>query len=881
MADSLDRLSSALAGRYAIERQIGQGGMATVYLARELRHERPVALKVLNSDLGVLVGTDRFLAEIRVTANLQHPHLLPLFDSGEADGQLFYVMPYVDGESLRQRLVREKQLGIDEALRIAVAVGGAVDYAHRHGVIHRDLKPENILLQDGQPLVADFGIALAVSNAAGTRLTQTGMSLGTPQYMSPEQAIGDRAIDGRTDIYSLGAVLYEMLTGEPPHTGSTAQAIVAKVMTDRPRRIRLAREMVPLQVEAAVDCALAKLPADRFATAAEFVAALQGARATTHPAAADAAVWAGPRHLPEPRTSRITALLPWTLATMLGVVLVAVLVWPDEPRPVTRLVLALNEGLTPRAAPGTTIDISRDGSRVVFTTLETGGVLRLRELDDLDSRPIRGTYAATSPVFSPDARSVLYSSDGRLKQVRVEGGTPVTVSDSGGTAAWGDDDVIVFARTSGLYQTTSTGAAHRRIATPDTTRGLTRFAWPHLLPGSRVALVTVFKRGSGIGFAHLAAVRLDDGRVTELGVEGTAPRYVGGGYIVFGRAGGSVFAARFDARRLRIDGPAVAVLDEVIVKGSGAVELAVAANGTLLHRSGTAARRLITLDRARVERAVLPDLQEYAFPRFSPDGRRIAVSITSSSSIPDTWIYDTRSRALTRLTQSGGDRPEWSADGMTVYTLRQDPDPVRIMAQPWDASSPPLDFLRVRDRQVFSVSTPRTGRGFLAARVGAPDRDIWIAPVDSPQALRPFIATPAEEMMPSVSPDGRWLAYVSNESGRSEVYVRRMPGPSGRVQLSTDGGTEPAWGTDGQTIYYRTVAALVRARLSDLEGSPVITREVLFDGDFIHSAVHRNYDVSADGQRFIFTRPGGAEPRTIVTFNWFEELRARVDGRRL
>jgi serine/threonine protein kinase len=230
-----DRLRSVLSDRYEIERELGAGGMATVYLARDLKHHRRVALKVLQPELAAVLGSDRFLSEINVTANLQHPHLLPLFDSGEADGLLFYVMPYIEGESLRDRLNRERQLPVDEAVRIAVAVSSALHYAHRHGVIHRDLKPENILLNEGEPIVADFGISLAISNAGGARVTQTGLSLGTPQYLSPEQATGDRQLDARTDIYSLAAVLYEMLTGDPPHTGSTVQAIIARVLTDRPR----------------------------------------------------------------------------------------------------------------------------------------------------------------------------------------------------------------------------------------------------------------------------------------------------------------------------------------------------------------------------------------------------------------------------------------------------------------------------------------------------------------------------------------------------------------------------------------------------------------------------------------------------------------------
>jgi Tol biopolymer transport system component len=268
------RLSSALADRYAIERELGAGGMATVYLAHDVRHDRPVALKVLRAELAAVIGAERFLAEIKTTANLQHPHILPLFDSGSADGFLYYVMPYVEGESLRDRLSREKQLPVDEALRVATEVASALDYAHRHGVVHRDIKPENILLHEGQALVADFGIALAVTKIGGTRMTETGMSLGTPTYMSPEQAMGEREITPKADIYALGCVLYEMLLGEPPFTGPTAQAVVAKVLTEKPGPLVARRERVPAHVEDAVFTALEKLPADRFASAAEFAAAL-------------------------------------------------------------------------------------------------------------------------------------------------------------------------------------------------------------------------------------------------------------------------------------------------------------------------------------------------------------------------------------------------------------------------------------------------------------------------------------------------------------------------------------------------------------------------------------------------------------------------------
>ncbi len=282
---SIDALRVALADRYAVERGLGQGGMATVYLAHDLKHDRQVAIKVLKPELGAVLGAERFLAEIKVTANLQHPNLLPLFDSGAADGLLYYVMPYLEGETLRARLDREQQLPVDETLRLVALMAGALDYAHARGVVHRDLKPENILLQAGQPVIADFGIALAVAQAGGSRVTETGLSLGTPHYMSPEQASGDRAVDARSDQYALGAVTYEMLTGEPPHTGAIAQVIIARLMTEAPRSIRGARPAVPPALDQAVLRALAKSPADRFSTCSEFVHAASDVTAAT-PAAA-------------------------------------------------------------------------------------------------------------------------------------------------------------------------------------------------------------------------------------------------------------------------------------------------------------------------------------------------------------------------------------------------------------------------------------------------------------------------------------------------------------------------------------------------------------------------------------------------------------------
>ncbi len=398
--DSIDSLKAALAGRYEIEGEIGRGGMATVYLARDIRHARHVALKVLSPELGAVLGAERFLGEIRVTANLQHPNLLPLFDSGEAGGLLFYVMPFVAGETLRARLEREKQLPIEDAVRIAVAIASALAYAHEHRVIHRDLKPENILIQAGQPVIADFGIALAVSNAGGARVTQTGLSLGTPQYMSPEQAAGDRAIDGRSDIYSLGAVTYEMLAGEPPHSGTSAQAIIAKLMTSEPQRVRALRKAVSTSVSDAVGKALEKSPADRFTTASEFAAALVNPAFTTardhdRVSSGRAGGW----------MSRAAVV---AISAGVGAALWAVLHHvPAESRSVSRVQLHERRGeeIVP-PAQGTSLVISPDGSTLVYAGRSgTGGwQLWRRPMNALTGTPIAGTDMAVIPAFSPDGR---------------------------------------------------------------------------------------------------------------------------------------------------------------------------------------------------------------------------------------------------------------------------------------------------------------------------------------------------------------------------------------------------------------------------------------------------------------------------------------------
>src|SRR5688572_8660401 len=540
--DPLVSLQTALSHRYRVERQIGVGGMATVYLARDLRHDRNVALKLLKPELGAVLGVERFLSEIRVTANLQHPHLLPLFDSGEADGLLFYVMPFVEGETLRGRLDREKQLPVNEAIRITVAVAGALDYAHRHHVVHRDLKPENILLQDGQPVVSDFGIALAVTNAGGTRVTQTGLSLGTPAYMSPEQATGDRVIDARSDIYSLGAVLYEMLTGEPPHTGSTVQAIIARVLTDKVRSVRSTRDMVPENVDAAIQRALAKLPADRFASAKEFADALQDSRYTL-PAQA---VSASQHPVPAPARlkERATRYAPWALAAATSAVaLFSLTRSPPEAELAlpARFELTLPDSLVFRGTAGD-MAISPDGSQIAIVVRHgTSHKLAVRPLNQTGVRLIEGATEPNRPFFSPDGEMIGFTSGAALIIVSRNGGTPRTILSQSipGFVSWGDSG-LVYSMQGRVMLLSPSGGKPVPLIIPDS--GV-RHGFPSAAPNGRTLLAV--SRGSD---PYRLAVADPDRRIRMLGPIGVMPRWVESGHVLYSTPEGNLMALPVDQK---------------------------------------------------------------------------------------------------------------------------------------------------------------------------------------------------------------------------------------------------------------------------------------------------------------------------------------------
>ncbi|MCH8146142.1 MAG: serine/threonine-protein kinase [Gemmatimonadetes bacterium] len=882
MADNpLERLQAALADRYAIERELGRGGMATVYLAHDVKHDRKVAVKVLRPELAAVLGAERFVQEIKTTANLQHPHILPLFDSGEADGFLYYVMPFIDGETLRDKLDRETQLGIDEAVRITTEVADALDYAHRHNVIHRDIKPENILLHDGRPMVADFGIALAVSAAAGGRMTETGLSLGTPHYMSPEQATAERDLTNRSDIYSLGCVLYEMLTGEPPHTGASAQAIVMKIVTDEARPVTELRKSVPPHVAAATTNALEKLPADRFATAKEFAEALTNPAFTlrlTQPQRREA----------EPSGN------PWKVVSAILGVLVLVLGLTtllsgggNETPQVARFEITLPEDAALTAAiPGWTVALSPDGRLLVY--VGPGRLLYVRPIDRLEARVLPGTEDSDSPIFSPDGEWVAFSGGPNLSRVALSGGRAMVIAEAPqmrGTTWLSNEEIIYAPSAAGnlVIINIATGRTDT-ITTLDATKGEVAHRWPTMLPNGKAFVFTVYTGAAG---SHLATYTFASGEIKHLAVNGMSSHYIKTGHLAYLTQDGSLLAVQFDPRSMTVTGAPLSLVDGVMIKTTGAPEFAFSESGTLAYLSGQPPLgALVRVDQRGAVTELAGGLEQPAAPRFSPDGSRIAFELGESGD-DDIWVHDVGQGTTTRLTfDAAGRYPSWTPDGSRIVfsSLLYGARVRQLFWKASDGSGVAEQLVESMDAQWGSAWLP-DGETLVVNRVAgsaATGRDLWISSIGEPDSSYPFLNTEYMEMSPAVSPDGRWLAYTSDESGQQEVYVQPLDGSGGKRQVSLGGGMEPVWSPDGSELYYRSGIMLTGGQVVaiGIQRDPIFalgTRRVLFEDQFRREFNHANYDVHPTTGDFVMVRSEAtASFQLTVVLNFLEELKARV-----
>ncbi len=883
---TIEKLTAALADRYRIERELGQGGMATVYLAADLKHDRQVAIKVLKPELAAVLGADRFVVEIKTTAALQHPHILPLFDSGTADGFLFYVMPFIQGETLRAKLDRESQLGVEEAVRITTQVADALDYAHRHGVSQRDIKPENILMHDGRPMVADFGIALAVSAAAGGRMTETGLSLGTPHYMSPEQATADKEITGRADIYSLASVLYEMLTGDPPHTGATAQQIIMKIITESAAPVTKARKNVPPNVAAALAQALEKLPADRFESAKAFAEALVN-RTWTSTAFTDggAGLYAGAG-----RASRRALVAVSAVAVLATAVAGWALLRPAPAPRVARFALLLPDSQALGAGNGTLATLTPDGRTLVYVSGD-GALRRLwvRPLDRLDAASLAGTENALNPAVSPDGTRIAFvtsSSPRALKVVPLTGGPVLMLTDSLvdlGGVSWGHDGYIYYdghLEGDGIARIKETGGRPEIASRPDTSRGETFHNVPSALPNGRGVLMVVRSvTRKGVGY-DVAVLDTKSGTHRVL-VSGVSAQYAESGHLVYVTATGMLMAAPFDPSALRITGDAVLVGDGVAVRGATRVTLATSHDGTLAYVAGLARgvkRELVWVGRDGVARAVdsswTGDLA--GRPVLSPDGRSAAVTMRGPAEL-QVWVKQLDRGPATRVADVGA-APSWSPGGKSL--VFQVPGSGTLQTVPADGSVLPSAIPGVGTGAQFSSD----GKWLVYTSRG----DIFGQRTDGDTTPVALVQDPGTQGNPTLSPDGRWLAYQSDETGTIQVYVRPFPDTKvAKRQVSTVASYAARWSRSGRELFYFGSDASGLTSLYSVDVIPGVafttgTPKPLFSAAPFGPTATNTFDVSPDGQRFLFSRAvgsGAAEAqrdRIVIVQNFAAELKAKV-----
>jgi serine/threonine-protein kinase len=850
--DIAGRLRLAVADRYEIGRPLGEGGMALVFEATDVRHGRPVAVKVLRPELSAMLGPSRFLQEIQVTARLQHPHILPLYDSGAAAELLYYVMPLVQGGSLRDKLRQQRELPVAEVVALVTGLASALDYAHRQGILHRDIKPENILLHDGQPMLSDFGIALAVSAAGSSRLTQTGLSIGTPTYMSPEQMSGERTLDGRSDLYSLACVAYEALAGGPPFSGVSVQAVVAAVLVSKPQPLESVRPLVGEAVAGAIHRALAPLPADRFATGAAFVAALSDERLGRVSSARS-------------RKTPLGRLLAWSAAGLaagglLGLFGARLLTHP-APSAVRRWNIVLPDSLpialpggTSTAGPHSTIALSPAGDQLAYVTSrgETS-VLALRDMATGMSTILPGTEGAYHPFFSPDGQWIGFFSGEVLRKVAVSGGAPVTLASVNRVtgALWTAPDRIMVLQNEGfdLHWISAAGTGADSVV-----RLGVQFGTPAQLPGqdwvvgqfgsSQMALLSL-KTGEQLAITRRGVLPLDSVSKEDL-LFGASPQWLPSGYLLYGAGDGLLMAMPFDPERRQVTGEPFSILSGMRIEaGFGYAEYAVASDGTLVYAPGNNQLYVnVAFVGANGRRDTLPfPRAAYTQPRLSPDGTTLAVQARTDFGGWEVLLMNLVTGVRRKVDVPGNYRTypaSWLPNGRELMIGLW--DPVRFINHGVRIQS--LETGQYRDIQLpgaayLSVSPDGSQLVFNDWISG----EIFLRSM-GPDTTRVPIA--ARGYSSSYSRDGRWVAWSGVDGS---VAVSPVP-PTGAIYQVTDQGNMPVWTPDGTGLIYRYAGRYYRVPISTSGGFHAGRATLFAEGPFL-STFAWNHDIAADGRLLV------------------------------
>jgi serine/threonine-protein kinase len=889
---------------YRVQEKIGAGGMGEVYRATDTKLKRDVALKVLPE----LFAADaqrmaRFEREAQVLASLNHSHIAHIHGLEEANGTRALVMELVEGLTLAERIA-QGPIPLEEVLPAAKQIAEALEYAHERGIIHRDLKPGNIkLTPDGQVKVLDFGLAkalegeisetnLSTSPTITAAATRAGVLLGTAAYMSPEQAKG-KAVDRRTDIWAYGCVLYEMLAGKPVFDGETITDTLAAVVRAEPDWSQLP-EKTPGRIRELLQRCLVKDPKQRLQAIGEARIAVERAIAGNP----EKAIGLLAETEPQPLWRRA---IPWAVASIAIVFAIAIsaLFWRgnrSEPHQVMQASLLLPEPLAGvfSANPGSPIALSRDGSRLVFVASPAGKSpqLYLRQLDQQTSTPIPGTENAIQPFFSPDGEWIGFFADGKMRRVAVHGGPATTLCDAPipHGASWVSDDTIIYAPHlgSGLLRISSAGGTPQTLSTPDVKGQELSHRWPQVLPGNKAVLFTIqLMTQLSYDDARIAVLSLETGKWRTLLEGGSYARYLPSGHIVYAR-GGALMAVPFDVTRLQVTGPSAPVQEGVITTAatSGGAEYDVAESGLLAYVPGSTRppdRSLVWVDRQGVAKELPAPLNAYLMPRISPDGKLLALQIFTGGP-EDLWIYDFGRNTRMRLTFAGGAAaPVWTPDGRRIiYRTRTPSFSFRSKLADGGGKEDMLLGKDFDDASATPYSVSPDGQTLLFGRHSAAGAEgTYALSLDGSGKIQPFLQSTFNQLLAQFSPDGHWVVYKSNESGRDEIYVQPFPGPGGKWMISTDGGSFPMWARNGREIFFLNEDKMMSVPVEIQPAFKAGTQRLLFQGGgYIGGLLGlRNYDVAPDGQHLLMVKEKEApatSKEVAIIVHWTDELTRRV-----
>jgi len=877
-------------GSLEITAPLGKGGMGEVYRARDAKLKRDVAIKILPDEFSRDPDrVSRFQREAEVLASLNHPSIAAIYDLQEASGLRYLVLELVDGDTLQERLKRGP-IPVAEALPIAKQIAEALEAAHEKGIIHRDLKPANIkITASGAVKVLDFGLAKTFRERQESSASDSptlisdsvgGVILGTAAYMSPEQAKG-RTADKRSDVWAFGTVLYEILTGRRAFEGDEVSDTLAAVLKSDPDWSLLPAD-TPSTIRTLVEHCLRKDRKQRIADIAVAQFLLNA------PAPVSPVIGVSRR-----ARALVTASLAIAVLAIMAAVWLGIRQSPAPPRPVTRFAhtfpadvsLLLNQG-------NPAIALSPDGTRLVYTARVGSGNLQMlysRATDQIDAIPIRGSEGGKHPFFSPDGQWIGFNSlSGKLEKVAVGGGAVVTLCDAGlmRGATWLPDDSIIFrpGTSAGLWRVSASGGMPQEMLKPDS-KSEAEFRWPEVLPGGKAILFTIERNNFDLNRHAIGALRLDTRERLVLVEGGMNPHYFSSGHLVFARDG-EILAVPFDVKTLQLRGSPVRVIEGVLTNIlQGPAQLTASFEGSIAFVPGSEAqdsRRLVWVDRRGTVQPLAAPKRNYEFPRLSPDGQQVAVRIAGGSDPGnDLWLYQFARGTLSRFTSKLNDpeTPVWTPDGKRLAFAMNATNQARQIVWKLVDGSAGEEVLAGSERHLHLGGLSPKGDALVAM---ASEGGIWTLEITDKRTLRELLRTPYLKQAPTISPNGRWLAYATNDTNRFEVYVQPFPNLNGKYQISTDGGAEPIWAKNGRELFYRNgdkmMAVAIGEKGDRLElGTPTL----LFEGRFAVAALSSGdawYDVSPDGRRFLMLKTEDAPGTTniIIVQNWINELKRLV-----